>query len=228
MGKSQMLQAVATVAPRGVYVCGNTTTSAGLTVSIHRDAVTHDYALEAGLCRMGWALPNPARFVRLTRTTGALVLADQGTCCIDEFDKMGAEHQSLLEGPRECGRSGCPLYKGADTDRVRGTQRWSSRASALPRPASAAPSQHARASLPPPTLPAATTSRLSCRCPRRWWLGSHGPRVGVYSKSKTVSENLKMGAALLSRFDLIYVLVDRPDARMDRYLSEHVVAVRAP
>jgi DNA helicase MCM8 len=50
----------------------------------------------------------------------------------------------------------------------------------------------------------------------------------VYSKSKTVSENLKMGAALLSRFDLIYVLVDRPDARMDRYLSEHVVAVRAP
>jgi DNA helicase MCM8 len=121
MGKSQMLQAVATVAPRGVYVCGNTTTSAGLTVSIHRDAVTHDYALEAGLCRMEWALPNPARFVRLTRTTGALVLADQGTCCIDEFDKMGAEHQSLLEGPGECGRSGCPLHTGADTDRVRGT-----------------------------------------------------------------------------------------------------------
>ena len=48
MGKSQMLQAVATVAPRGVYVCGNTTTSAGLTVSIHRDAVTGDYTLEAG------------------------------------------------------------------------------------------------------------------------------------------------------------------------------------
>jgi len=48
MGKSQMLQAVAAVAPRGVYVCGNTTTSAGLTVSIHRDAVTGDYTLEAG------------------------------------------------------------------------------------------------------------------------------------------------------------------------------------
>lgn len=33
LGKSQMLQAAASVAPRSVYVCGNTTTTSGLTVS---------------------------------------------------------------------------------------------------------------------------------------------------------------------------------------------------
>ena len=33
-----MLRAAATVAPRAVFVCGNTSTAAGLTVSVSRDA----------------------------------------------------------------------------------------------------------------------------------------------------------------------------------------------
>ena len=54
---TQMLQAAANVIPRGVYVCGNTTTTSGLTVTLTKEGGgSGHYALEAG----------------------ALVLADQG------------------------------------------------------------------------------------------------------------------------------------------------------
>lgn len=43
-----MLQAAAAVSPRGIYVCGNATTKAGLTVAVVKDPMTSDYAFEAG------------------------------------------------------------------------------------------------------------------------------------------------------------------------------------
>ena len=89
MGKSQMLSFVSNVAPRGVYVCSNTTTSSGLTVSLTKESGSGEFALEAGISM------RPV-FVHFLSFQGALVLGDQGCCCIDEFDKM-TEHEALLE-----------------------------------------------------------------------------------------------------------------------------------
>ncbi|XP_015800528.3 DNA helicase MCM8 [Nothobranchius furzeri] len=156
LGKSQMLQAVCNVAPRGIYVCGNSTSTTGLTVSLSRDAGTGDYALEAG----------------------ALVLADQGLCCIDEFDKLGHQQQALLEAMEQQSVS---LAKAGIVS----------------------------------SLPARTSV-----------VAAANPVGGHYNRGKTVSENLKMGSALLSRFDVVFLLLDIPDESHDRRLSEHVMANR--
>ena len=58
-------------------------------------------------------------------------------------------------------------------------------------------------------------------------LAAANPAGGHYNKAKTVSENLKMGSALLSRFDLVFIMLDKPDEEMDSILSEHVMALHA-
>ncbi|XP_068682388.1 DNA helicase MCM8-like isoform X2 [Montipora capricornis] len=157
LGKSQMLQAVSNIAPRGVYVCGNATSTSGLTVTLSKEGSSGDYSLEAG----------------------ALVLGDQGCCCIDEFDKMGSQHQALLEAMEQQSIS---IAKAGIVC----------------------------------SLPARTSI-----------LAAANPVGGHYNKAKTVSENLKMGSALLSRFDLVFILLDKPDEEMDSMLSEHVMALHA-
>ena len=42
-----------------------------------------------------------------------------------------------------------------------------------------------------------------------------------------VQENLRVSPAMLSRFDLVFLLLDRPDAQHDQRLSEHVMALHS-
>jgi len=76
--KSQLLQYVARVAPRGLYTSGRGTTAAGLTAAVIREK-GGGMSLEAG----------------------ALVLADKGIACIDEMDKMRPEDRVAIHEAME-------------------------------------------------------------------------------------------------------------------------------
>ena len=76
--KSQLLQYVSRIAPRGLYTSGRGTTAAGLTAAVIREK-GGSMSLEAG----------------------ALVLADKGIACIDEMDKMRPEDRVAIHEAME-------------------------------------------------------------------------------------------------------------------------------
>ena len=58
-------------------------------------------------------------------------------------------------------------------------------------------------------------------------IASANPVHGCYNKSKSFKDNTKISNAILSRFDLIFLLVDKPDPDRDRKLAEHIMKIHS-
>jgi DNA replication licensing factor MCM5 len=86
------------VAPISVYTSGKGSSAAGLTASVQRDSVS--VSINTLLPFIHAAnLPNPQREFYLEG--GAMVLADTGVVCIDEFDKMRDEDRVAIHEAME-------------------------------------------------------------------------------------------------------------------------------
>ena len=153
--KSQLLQYVSRIAPRGLYTSGRGTTAAGLTAAVLREK-TGGMILEAG----------------------ALVLADKGVACIDELDKMRPDDRVAIHEALE--QQTVSVAKGGIVATL-----------------------NARAAV----------------------LAAANPSLGRYEPHRNVSENINLPVTILSRFDLIFIIKDQPEADYDTRMSEHILAL---